>query len=242
MCGRFTITKYQAELLRKHFMAAMAQGLEDAAPRYNVAPAAIIPVIRQTSNGAREAFPAQWGLIPSWARDPAIATSCINARSETAAEKPAFRTALRQRRCLIPASGFYEWKRDGKHKQPHYFHLADDEPLALAGLWETWQALDGSVRHTTCILTTAAYGIMLPIHDRMPVIIPSASWPLWLDVSKCDPAQFTPLYAPLPALPLRQYPVSTLVNNARNDSPDLILPIPEAEAASGPQQSLLFGE
>lgn len=225
MCGRFTVTEYQAGLARRIFEATVSAELEAMKdPRYNIVPTTPVMAIRQADNGKRMAELFSWGLVPPWAKDTSIATSLINARSETVAEKPAFRHALRKRRCLIPASGFYEWKREGRHKQPYYFTQTKGAPLALAGLWEIWKSPEGKWTTTCCLLTTRANQLMEPIHDRMPVILLPDAWDHWLDRECQDPDTLAAFYQPLPDQSLQRHPVSLLVNNARNDGPELIRP------------------
>ncbi len=171
----------------------------------------------------------RWGLIPSWARDPAMGSRLINARSETVAEKPAFRSAFRRRRCLVPADGFYEWKREGvaagerSSKTPYWIHMASREPFAFAGLWERWDPREGPPVHTFTILTTEASAALRHIHPRMPVILPPAVWGKWLDTALEDPHP-KDFFRPLPDGSLEAQPVSTLVNSPRNDDPSCIEP------------------
>ena len=202
-------------------------------PRYNVAPGQDVAVVR-AEEGGRGLAMLRWGLIPAWARDPTIAWKLINARSETAAQKPSFRSAFRHRRCLIPADGFYEWERRGGVKQPWLFGLQDGAPFAFAGLWETWTvpddaALTGSLAEhgpgdtiqTCTILTTAANEAVAPVHGRMPVILPRDSYAPWLA------SEDVPL-VPYPADDMTAYPVSTLVNKAANEDPRCVDPLPLA--------------
>ena len=162
-----------------------------------------------------------WGLIPSWAKDPSIGNRMINARAETAHEKPSFRKAWSERRCLLPARGFFEWKRTEQGKQPCFIHRADGDLLALAGLWETWTAVDGTPRESTTILTTAPNGLMQGVHDRMPVIIAPEDWPAWLDDGHdgTPPDGVSALACPAPDDVLAVHEVSRLVNNPANDDP-----------------------
>lgn len=221
MCGRFTLAT-PAEQIAALF------GLEEVpelAPRYNIAPGQPIAVVRLSGSGRRELIWARWGLVPAWARDPALGARMINARCETVAEKPAFRAALKQRRCLVPADGFYEWRRDGPRKQPLYFSLVDGSPFAFAGLWERWQGTGGPLE-TCTILTTAAGEAVSSVHDRQPVIVAPADYGPWLDPATSGSAALRmALQAELAPL-LRSYPVSSLVNDPSNDVPEARRPWP----------------
>ncbi|MCH7813503.1 MAG: SOS response-associated peptidase, partial [Planctomycetes bacterium] len=167
----------------------------------------------------------RWGLIPSWAKDPAIGARMINARSETAAEKPSFRAAFRRRRCLLPADGFYEWQRSGRVKQPYYIRLKHGPPFALAGLWEQWHSPDGSLVETCTILTTEPNELVKPLHNRMPVLLTPDVFDLWLDPAMTDPARIQPLLRPCPPEQMIAQPVTTHVNSPRNDDPACIQPL-----------------
>lgn len=168
--------------------------------------------------GDRELAFLRWGLVPSWADDPAIGNRLINARSETVAEKPSFRTAFKRRRCLIPADGFFEWKKEVKHKQPYLIGVEQDGPFAFAGLWEDWER-DGEVIESCTILTTTANDLMRPLHERMPVILTAKDYDLWLDPSVQDAAAVLPLLQPYPAGEMFAYPVSTWVNDPKHEDP-----------------------
>jgi putative SOS response-associated peptidase YedK len=161
--------------------------VDDFKPRYNIAPTQSVPVVRSTAVGGRELVELRWGLIPSWATDPAIGSRMINARSETAAAKPAFRAAMRDRRCLIPADGFYEWQKQGRHKQPIFIHRGDDAPFAFAGLWEHWSDAQQQALETFTILTTAAKEQLRPLQERMPIILDPDDYAAWLDPALTDP-------------------------------------------------------
>ncbi|MCA9897857.1 MAG: SOS response-associated peptidase [Anaerolineales bacterium] len=198
--------------------------LPPSVPRYNIAPTQPVAAIRLAENGQREFTFFRWGLVPSWAKDLNIGSRMINARSETVAEKPSFRTAFKRRRCLIPADGFYEWQKQGSGKQPMFIRPVAERPFALAGLWEVWRDPDGSVLQTCTILTTTPNELMAPIHNRMPVIVEPEDFDLWLNPEP-DPEQGLHLLRPYPAEKMAAYPVSTVVNNPRNDMPDCIQPI-----------------
>lgn len=200
-------------------------------PRYNIAPTQPVLAVRAGAGGAAEATFLRWGLVPSWAKDIDIGAHTINARAETVAEKPAFRTAFRRRRCLIPASGFYEWlvAADGKGpKQPCWIAMADGAPFSFAGLWETWESPDGEALHSCGIVTTVANATLRPIHHRMPVIVAPADHAVWLTHApggrEHDTAAAAALLRPYPDGHLVAIPVGRLVNNVRNDGPDLIRP------------------
>lgn len=217
MCGRFT------SLLSPELLAAIYEifGLPESTPRYNIAPSQPVSIVRQNVAGQRELATVKWGLIPSWAKDPSIGHSLINARGETVAEKPSFRAAFKHRRCIIPASGFYEWVAVGGAKQPWYIKGYEDRPLSLAGLWEHWPSPDGSVIETCSIITTTANELMAPIHDRMPVILPTKSIATWLD-DNAKPDDVKDLLRPCASEMLATYTVSNLVNNPKFDSPACI--------------------
>jgi putative SOS response-associated peptidase YedK len=223
MCGRFSLgaTIQVAQLFS-------VPDWPDMPPRYNIAPSQTVPtVIQNRETGAREFRSFRWGLVPSWAKDAAIANRLINARSETAATTPAFRKPLQERRCLILADGFYEWKREGSRKQPYYITLRDGGPFAFAGLWDQWLPPDGQPLQTCTILTTTPNDAVQPLHDRMPVILPSASYSRWLDANLRDLEPLRALLRPYSAEEMVAYPISTKINNPANDSADLIVPLPD---------------
>ncbi len=227
MCGRYA-NALSARQLAESFTARDETG--GAQPNFNVAPTSEVPVVvippEQPDGGARLRM-ARWGLVPSWARDSAIGNRLINARAETVATKPAFRAALRARRCLVPATGYYEWHRvDGARRgQPYLVHPGDDGPAALAGLYEVWQPPSGAVRATFTIITTTAAGGLEFLHPRSPVLLPRASWSRWLDPRLDDPAAVTAMLAPAPVGMLRAYPVTSRVGNVRNNDPHLLDPV-----------------
>jgi putative SOS response-associated peptidase YedK len=198
----------------------VARFLEEVGPRYNIAPTQTVIVV--ADDGTRHLTQMRWGLIPSWAKDPAIGNRMINARAETVATKPAFRVALRKRRCLIPADGFYEWHPIGRRKQPIYISLKSREPFSFAGLWEAWTAPDGQEIKTCTIITCEANEVLKPIHDRMPVILTPEAETVWLDPTIQDPERLLPLLVPYPADEIEAYPVSTTVNNPAHDIPQCI--------------------
>jgi putative SOS response-associated peptidase YedK len=221
MCGRFTLTKPIPVLAELFLFPETAP--QD--PRYNIAPTQTVAAVRAPADpNHRELAFLRWGLIPSWATDPAIGNRLINARAETVAEKPSFRSAFRQRRCLVLADGFYEWQRlDGK-KQPYYFRMRDGQPFAFAGLWER-STNQGKTVETCTLLTTEANELLRTIHDRMPVILQPDRYDRWLDPSVQKPDVLKPLLHPYPTEPMTGYPVGSLVNNPRNDSPKCVEPV-----------------
>lgn len=218
MCGRFTLRTPAKDVL-KLFNAGLAA---EFPPRYNIAPGQNIAVVRSTGDGGqRELSFMRWGLVPAWADDPAIGNKMINARGETIATKPAFREAFKSRRCLVVADGFYEWQRQGRHKQPYYITRKDGQPLALAGLWERWKR--GPQPLETCtIVTTTANELVEPLHDRMPVIITPEDFERWLDPGVNGPDQLLSLLQPLSAAEMTAYPVSNLVNKPAADQPECV--------------------
>jgi putative SOS response-associated peptidase YedK len=221
MCGRFSLgaTIKVGQLFD-------VPDWPDMPPRYNIAPSQNVPaVIQNRETASRELRPMRWGLVPFWATDPKIGNRLINARAETLATKPAFRESLRERRCLIPADGFYEWDQQGRRKQPWYIHMRDGRPFALAGLWDRWQPADGGRLETCTIVTTASNELVQRIHDRMPVILPPAVCGLWLDPNAHDVAPLQALLRPHPADDMEAFPIGPRVNNPANDSPDLIAPL-----------------
>jgi putative SOS response-associated peptidase YedK len=221
MCGRFTWQLSPAEL-QEFFDLFRAP---DVSPRYNIAPTQPVLTVSLDATGVRESRLRTWGLIPSWAKDPSIGSQLINARSESAAEKPAFRAAFRQRRCLIPASGFYEWETlNQRTKQPWYIALASGQPMALAGLWELWQDAAGAPLETCTILTTTANTTLADLHDRMPVLLASEQFGVWLDPA-VDPAALGTLLAPCPDDWLTRVAVNPRVNNVHHDGPDCLEPV-----------------
>lgn len=220
MCGRFTLV-IPPELLAEIIGAIEAARVQ---PRYNIAPTQQAAVVRQDAGGQRHLDYLRWGLIPPWAKDASVGNHMINARSETVAEKPAFRHAFRSRRCLVPASGFYEWKAEGGRKQPLYVHMKDGSPMIFAALWESWKSPEGAILESFTILTTASNSLIQPLHDRMPVILSRHDWDLWLS-REATREQLTQLFQPFPSDLLDMYPVGTAVNSPLNDSPELIEPI-----------------
>lgn len=222
MCGRFTLTTTLGAVALRF---RVRTGFEDAAsiPRYNIAPTQTVIVVGD--DGQRHLTRMRWGLIPSWAKDPAIGNRMINARAETVATRPAFRTALCKRRCLVVATGFYEWQQRPREKQPYYLALKSLEPFGFAGLWDTWTSPDGEEIKSCTIITTEANELLRPIHDRMPVIMTREAEAIWLDPTIQDPTQLLPLLKSYPAEGMELYPVSTRVNNPAHEGPECIVPL-----------------
>jgi putative SOS response-associated peptidase YedK len=217
MCGRYTITS-APEALRALFRY---DERPDFPPRFNVASTQPIPIVR-LADGRREFALVRWGFVPSWVKDPNAFALIVNARGESVCDKPAFRAAMKRRRCLIPADGFYEWQATAGRKQPFYIHARSGEPLAFAGLWETWTGPNGEEVETAAIVTTRANRLLAPLHDRMPVIVPPAAFDLWLDCGAVDARTAEALIAPAPDDLLEAHPVSTAVNRTANDNAALI--------------------
>jgi len=197
----------------------------DLEPRYNIAPSQqVVAVCRDPETTKRGLRMFRWGLIPFWAKDRNIGYKMINAKAETVAEKPAFRAAFEHRRCLLPANGFYEWKRQEgrKTKQPHFIHMKDGKPFALAGLWEHWKSAEGEVIESCTILTTNSNDLVQLLHDRMPVIIAPQDYESWLDTTIEDTENLKRLFAPYPSEAMEAYEVSTMVNKPSNEDPRCI--------------------
>jgi putative SOS response-associated peptidase YedK len=219
MCGRYTVRVNAGELARR-FHLEMPE-LPSFTPRYNVAPTQRLPVVVQADS--RRLATMCWGLIPRWARDDSIGAKMINARAETLTEKPSFRPLLRSRRCLIPASGFYEWQPSTKI--PHHIHLVDAPVFAFAGLYDLWRDREGNEVPTYTIITTTPNALVAAIHDRMPVILRPEDEDAWLDPDETDPAPLLALLRPYPAAAMAAYPVSRAVNSPRHDGPELLEPV-----------------
>lgn len=225
MCGRITLKITPGELQQFFDIVRGMESISDWAPRYNVAPTTPMVCFRHSTDG-REVFSAKWGLIPSWAKDAKLAASAINAKSETVAVKPMFRSAFKSRRCVVVASGFYEWQKiSPKRKQPYYIRLTSGDPLPFAGLWERWRGPDGNEVVSCSICTTTANTMMAPFHDRMPVILPETMIDHWLDPQKTTPAELQPLLAQYPSNQMQAWPVSLDVGNVRNQGEYLIEPV-----------------
>ncbi|MBW4613891.1 MAG: SOS response-associated peptidase [Desmonostoc vinosum HA7617-LM4] len=223
MCGRFTLSQPPTAIAQFFHI----EEVPDFVAEYNIAPTQLVAtVLHNPDHGKREFRHLYWGLIPSWAKDSKIAAKLINARSETVAEKPAFRSAFKQRRCLVLADGFYEWQKQQSKKQPFYFRLQDGQPFVFAGLWEKWQSPTEEITSCT-ILTTTANELLQPIHDRMPVILQPQDYDLWLDPQVKTAEVLQSLLRPYPAPAMAAHPVSTLVNSPRHNQPECIVPVGE---------------
>ena len=217
MCGRYTLSSPGPEI-------AAAFGLDEApalSPRYNIAPTQSVPVVRATAGGRMLAM-LRWGLVPAWAKDISVGNRMINARAESAAEKPAFREAMRRRRCLLPADGFYEWLRGPSGSQPHRFHRPTGEPFGMAGLWEEWTSPEGELIGSCTILTTEANALVRPIHDRMPVVLDPADFEAWLDPGSRDARWLAGLLVPCSPDRMVVSVASRRLNDARHEGPDCL--------------------
>lgn len=217
MCGRFALARCADELTSVFALAECA----DLSPRFNITPGTDIPVIRRSPAGLLVLQRLRWGLVPHWSHDQSIGKRLINARAATVADKPSFRAGFQKRRCLIPADGFYEWDHQGQTKQPYYYRHAQGEVLAFGGLWESWQAPDGSLLRTTTIITTDANAEVAPIHDRMPLILNRNDYHSWLEG---EVNQAVSLLQPAPTGTLRSWSVSRRVNRVAAEGPELIFP------------------
>jgi putative SOS response-associated peptidase YedK len=216
MCGRYRLSR-RKQIIEEHFEAQPWDD-DDWSPRYNIAPTQQVPVIRQhPKEPIRQLSLMKWGLIPSWAKSPSGAAGMINARSETVSTEPAFRDPLKFRRCLIPADGFYEWKKTPTSKQPFCFEVNEGESFAFAGLWDGWRDPNGNWIRTCSILTTTPNAVTSAIHDRMPVILRKDDYDVWLDPGIKNVAAISDLLKPYDARLMRSYPVSTRINHVVND-------------------------
>jgi putative SOS response-associated peptidase YedK len=226
MCGRYTLTS-APEAIRALFRYAEQPNFP---PRYNIAPTQPIAIVRYV-DGKRQFALVRWGLLPSWVKDPKAFSLVINARGEGVLDKPAFRAAMKRRRCLIPADGFYEWQKAGERKRPFFVHAKDGKPLAFAGLWESWQGPNGEEMETAAIVTTRANKTLSPIHERMPVIVPPEAFDLWLDAANVDAETAAALIVPSGEDLIESHEISTAVNRVANDNAALIEKVPALDAA-----------
>jgi putative SOS response-associated peptidase YedK len=227
MCGRFTLTDPDQALAVQFDLPE----IPDMKPRYNITPTQPVAAIRVgTESGAREMVLLRWGLIPFWAKEPDIGARMINARSETAAERPTFRAAFKRRRCLVVADGFYEWQKQNGWKQPFYIHMRDGQAFAFAGLWERWMGPEDTVIESCTLLTTQPNDLVRPVHNRMPVILHPRDYVLWLDPEVQEADVLKPLLRPYPFEEMDAYPVSRFVNKPENDDPRCVEPLPGSKA------------
>lgn len=229
MCGRFTLFVTPEEIANVFSVSHSEAGrLLGGGPRYNVAPTTEVATVRQGKGGdGRVLSMLRWGLVPHWAKGPGAGPLMINARAETIAEKPAFRSSFRSRRCLVIANGFYEWKKSPEGKQPHYFQVDDGALFAFAGIWDAWSGREKEECESCAIVTTAANELTKPVHDRMPVILDRSSWDIWLRCGREDSPPLENLQSllqPFPGERMSVYTVSSIVNNPRNDVPDCVEP------------------
>ena len=225
MCGRYLITS-APEAFRRLFRYDEQPNFP---PRYNVAPTQPIPIVRM-AGGKRQFALVRWGLIPPWVKDARNFSLLINARGESVNDKPAFRNAMRRRRCLIPANGFYGWKEEGGRRRPYCVLPKSGEPVAFAGLWETWSGPNGEEMETTVIITTNANRELAHLHERMPVVVPADAFDFWLDCSNLDATTAVALFVPAPEGMFEAYEISPALNRTANDGPELIAPVVAEEA------------
>ena len=227
MCGRYRLSR-KKQIIEEYF--ATGPGEHDFDPRYNIAPTQPVAIIRQNpGNHGRALSLARWGLIPSWAKDPTIASSTINARSETAATKPAFSDALKFQRCLIPADGFYEWQRTGRARLPYCFEVREGALFAFAGIWDRWKDPTGKILETCSILTTTPNAVTSAVHNRMPVILEPYDYDRWLSPAIQDVGGVSTLLKPYDARLMRCYPLGTRINDAANDDEECSRPIAHSD-------------
>jgi putative SOS response-associated peptidase YedK len=233
VCNRYRLT-YAKPYLAERFDAS---GEIEERPRYNIAPTQqVITVRMEDGKKTRKFTTMRWGLIPCWAKDMSIGTQTLNARSETVTTKPAFREPILTKRCLIPADGFYEWKKTGSVKQPYCFEVGEGEVFALAGLWDQWKSLEGQIIESCTVLTTSANCLVAEMHDRMPVIVPPDKYDVWLDPDVNDFNVIRDILRPYDANLMRRYPVSRKLNNSRIDDAESALPV----ILDTPTQAKLF--
>ena len=239
MCGRYTLSAGH-EALARAFLAEFAEEIRSSwKPRYNIAPGTgILAIMDDRDRGARRAEVFHWGLVPHWARDPKLGHKLINARAETVAGKPAYRDAFRYRRCLVPASGFYEWDRTRTPPQPYYFHPGGEPFMALAGIWEHWMHPGGSEILSAALITMPARHPVEAIHHRMPVVLPETAWDEWLSTDLENPVMEPFLTASGSTSPLAMHAVSTAVNRTDRDDRGLIEPVSAPSTEDGGQLEL----
>ncbi|RMH04306.1 MAG: SOS response-associated peptidase [Nitrospirae bacterium] len=226
MCGRFTLTVQPAQLIERLGAHMQEKWGEPWQPRYNIAPSQLVACVRLNPHSTqREGVMLRWGLIPAWAKDPAIGTKLINARMETAGEKPAFSAALQRQRCLVLADGFYEWQRHGRFSQPYYIRLREGRLFAFAGLWDQWRGPEGTVIESCAILTAPSNSFLASIHSRMPLILCPDDWDVWLDGKEHNTSRLLRSLRPCPPEDFVVVPVSRCVNDPAVDHPGCIEPV-----------------
>ncbi len=221
MCGRYTRIS-PPDIIEELFGVQIDFDLK---PHYNVAPTQSVLAVRVSEDDEKEVVSLRWGLIPPWAKDEKMGYKTFNARGETVAEKPSFRSAFKRKRCLIVANGFFEWKRNGKEKQPFLIRMRDEKPFAFAGLWEHWKNPKGETIQSCTIVTTEPNKLMEKIHNRMPMILSPRNYDLWLNTEEKNFEKAKGLIKPYPVKPTTSYPVSDVVNSSRNNTPDCIKPL-----------------
>jgi len=231
MCGRYRLSR--PEKLTETFET---EPFEDLPPHYNIAPTQPVATVRQAGS-SRVLSIMRWGLIPSWARDISIGNQLINGRSETLLEKPAFRESFRNRRCLIPADGFYEWKKTGKAKRPFHLGMKDDSLFAFAGIWDCWKSPSGQLLESCSIVTTVPNELLIDVHDRMPVILPRRHYQTWLAATASEAERLSELLVPFDASLMKRYAVSSFINKPQNDTPECAMEVPGTED----QTTLVWG-
>lgn len=237
MCGRYSLTT-PGEVLTETFALPEAPEVE---PRYNIAPSQEVPAVRvDPFGGQRELAFLRWGLVPKWAKDEGMGNRLINARAESVDQKPAFEESFERQRCLIPADGFFEWRKNGAQRKPFYLRLRGGEPFAMAGLWARWWSRNRAALETCTVITTAANDLVARIHDRMPVILDPEAWDRWLAVEPDDLRALRELLRPLDPGKMECYPVSPLVNSPANDVPECVEPFADPPPADPPRQGSLF--
>lgn len=244
MCGRFTLTVKVHELPEQLGLVGPPGPPPDpemALPRFNIAPTQPVLIVRQGADGVRRAAWARWGLIPRGAKDPRVGARMINARAETVFEQPAFRSAARNRRCLVPTDGFLEWRKVGKRKQPYHVRAAEGGVYAMAGIWSTWKSPDGEQVDTCSVITTAPNRTLAGLHDRMPVVLSPEQYDLWLDPEEVVPAELAKLMVSAPEDALVLVPVSTRVNSVKNDDEACLETVEVEDEAPPTPPQLGFG-
>jgi putative SOS response-associated peptidase YedK len=230
MCGRYRLSR-RKQVVEEYFESAsegVSEEEEEWSARYNIAPTQPVATVRQAGTG-RVLSMMRWGLVPSWANHISIGNRLINGRCETVLEKPAFRESFRMRRCLIPADGFYEWKKTGKQRQPFHFGMKDDSLFAFAGVWDRWRSPSGQVLESCSILTNAPNELLEDVHDRMPVILPRRHYQTWLTAPTAEAERLAELLVPFDASLMRRYAVSALVNKPQNEMPECAVEVPNPE-------------